>query len=62
MTGWTSEELDAIEATDEPEIASIGTDGALGRPTSIWVARADDDLFVRSVNGRGSAWVLHPTT
>jgi hypothetical protein len=56
MTGWSSEDLDRIEAADELEIASIGRDGALRVPTTIWVVRLGDDLFVRSVNGRAAAW------
>src|SRR4029450_5805189 len=27
-----------------------------GKPTTIWVVRLGDDLFVRSVNGRAAAW------
>jgi hypothetical protein len=30
--------------------------GALRKPTTIWVVRLGDDLFVRSVNGRAAAW------
>ena len=56
MTGWTTEELDKIEAADELEIASLRSDGTLGSPRTIWVVRVDDDLFVRSVNGRTSDW------
>lgn len=56
MTGWTSEEHDAIDAADELEIASIGRDGALRESTTIWVVRLGDDLFVRSVRGSSAAW------
>ena len=56
MNGWTTEELDKIEAADELEIASLRSDGTLGGPRTIWVVRVDDDLFVRSVNGRTSDW------
>jgi hypothetical protein len=56
MIGWTSDELSRIEAADELEIASIRGDGTLRNPTTIWVVRLDDDLFVRSVNGRTAAW------
>jgi hypothetical protein len=31
-------------------------DGTLRRPVTIWVVRDGDDLYVRSVNGRGSSW------
>lgn len=56
MSGWTSGELTQIEAADELEIASARPDGALRRPTTIWVVRLGDDLYVRSVNGRTAAW------
>lgn len=28
----------------------------MGEPTTIWVVRVNDDLFVRPVNGRSAAW------
>jgi hypothetical protein len=56
MTMWTSEELARIEAADELEIASLRDDGTLRKPVTIWVVRIGDDLYVRSVKGRGSAW------
>jgi hypothetical protein len=31
-------------------------DGTLRRPVTIWVVRVGDDVYVRSVNGRGSSW------
>ncbi len=31
-------------------------DGTLRKPVIIWVVRLGDDLYVRSVNGRTSAW------
>jgi hypothetical protein len=56
MTAWTSEELSKIEAADELEIESLRGDGRLRRPTTIWVVRLGDDLYVRSVNGPTGAW------
>lgn len=56
MSGWTSDELTKIGAADELEIASTRLDGALRSPTTIWVVRLGDDLYVRSVNGRTAAW------
>ena len=53
---WTSEELDRIGATEELQLASVKGDGALRSPVTIWVVRLGDDLYVRSVYGRGSAW------
>jgi hypothetical protein len=56
MTGWRADELEKIEAADELEIASLRSDGTLGSQRTIWVVRVDDDLYVRSVNGRTSDW------
>jgi hypothetical protein len=56
MATWTSDELSAIGAAEELEIASVRRDGTLRKPVTIWVVRRDDDLYVRSVNGRGSSW------
>jgi hypothetical protein len=56
MTTWTSDELSTIGAAEELEISSVRRDGSLRRPVTIWVVRHGDDLYVRSVNGRGSSW------
>jgi hypothetical protein len=55
-SAWTSNELSKIEAADELEIAPRRADGSLRRPVTIWVVRLGDDLYVRSVRGRTSAW------
>jgi hypothetical protein len=64
MTTWTADELRRIGTAEELEIASLRRDGTLRKPVTIWVVRHGDDLYVRSVNGRGGAWfrgtrVLH---
>jgi hypothetical protein len=56
MTEWTSEELREIGTAEELRIASLRRDGTLRNPVTIWVVRLGDDLYVRSVNGRTSAW------
>jgi len=56
MTAWTTDELTKIAAADELQITYQRRDGTLGRPRTIWVVRQGDDLYVRSVNGRASAW------
>ena len=56
MTTWTSDELNKIETAEELEIASRRRDGTLRNPVTIWVVRLGDDLYVRAVNGRNSAW------
>ena len=56
MTGWTSDELAKIGAAQELQIASARRDGTLGKPRTIWVVRVGDDLYVRSMYGRGGGW------
>ena len=56
MTSWTSDELTRIGNAEELQIASLRRDGTLRKPVIIWVVRVGDDLYVRSVNGRTSAW------
>jgi hypothetical protein len=56
MPAWTSDELDTIAAAEELDLASVRRDGTLRRPVTMWVVRHGDDLYVRSVYGRGSSW------
>ena len=56
MTKWTSDELKKIGTAEELQIASLRHDGTLRKSVIIWVVRLGDDLYVRSVNGRTSAW------
>ena len=56
LTAWTSDEINKIGTAEELEIASHRRDGTLQNPVTIWVVRLGDDLYVRSVNGRNSAW------
>jgi len=56
MTTWTSNELNKIGTAEELEIASLRRNGTLRNPVTIWVVRVGDDLYVRPVNGRTSAW------
>jgi hypothetical protein len=51
-----SEELDKVGTAEELQLASLRLDGTLRKPVTIWVVRLGDDLYVRSVNGRTSAW------
>ena len=56
MTTWTSDELNKIGTAEELKIASLRRDGTLRKRVIIWVVRLGNDLYVRSVNGRTSAW------
>ena len=56
MTIWMSDELNKVGSAEELQIASLRRDGTLRKPVTIWVVRVGKDLYVRSVNGRGSGW------
>jgi hypothetical protein len=56
MSSWTSDELDKIGTAEELQLASVRRDGTQRNPVTMWVVRRGDDLYVRSVNGRTSAW------
>jgi hypothetical protein len=56
MGTWTSDELNRIGGAEELEFASVRRDRTLRKPVTIWVVRHGDDLYVRSVYGRGSSW------
>ena len=56
MVKWTSDELNKIGTSEELQITSLRHDGTLRNPRTIWVVRLGNDLYVRSVNGRTSAW------
>jgi hypothetical protein len=56
MMTWKNDELNKIETAEELQIASLRGDGTLRNPVTIWVVRHGDDLYVRSVKGRTSAW------
>ena len=56
MAGWTTDELDKVGTAEELDLLSLRADGNQRRPVTMWVVRDADDIYVRSVNGRGSAW------
>jgi hypothetical protein len=56
MTAWTSDELATIGGAEELQLASARPGGTLRPYVTMWVVRAGDDLYVRSVNGRTAAW------
>ena len=56
MTTWTDNELTRIGSAEELQIGARQDDGTLRSPVTIWVVRLGNDLYVRSVNGRTSAW------
>jgi hypothetical protein len=59
MTGpttWTDDELTRIGDAEELDIIASSPDGSPGRPTSVWVVRVGNDLYVRSWRGASGHW------
>jgi hypothetical protein len=55
-TAWSPDDLEAIAATDEIEIAPQRSDGAAASFTTIWVVRIGDDFYIRSYRGPDGSW------
>ena len=56
MDAWTRADLEEFGGAEEVEISSRRRDGSLRDPVTVWIARVDGDLYVRSVKGREAAW------
>jgi hypothetical protein len=56
MTQWTSDQLEKFGKAEEVQISSVGRDGKLRKPVTVWAVRHGDDLYVRSVRGRDGHW------
>src|SRR5260370_5909966 len=56
MTQWKNDQLDKLGKAEEVQIASVGRDGTLRKPVTVWAVRHDDELYVRSVKGRSGQW------
>ncbi|WP_030831305.1 DUF2255 family protein [Streptomyces hygroscopicus] len=56
MNTWKTETLKRIAAAEELRIAPRRDDGSLREPTTIWVVRDGDELYVRSWRGTGGTW------
>jgi hypothetical protein len=56
MTTWTDEELGRIGEARELQLASARADGTLRPYVTMWVVRADDELYVRSAYGPNNPW------
>jgi hypothetical protein len=56
MSEWTPQELDAVGAADELQIASVRGDGSLRPWVTIWTVRSGDELYVRSAHGPETGW------
>jgi hypothetical protein len=53
---WSETDLSQIDGHDEVRIASQRPDGTMSSSRIIWAVRLGDKVYVRSVNGPGSAW------
>src|ERR1700712_5686383 len=56
MPAWTPDELERIAAPDEVRIAPVRRNGELRQPTTIWLVRAGDELYVRAAYGADKGW------
>lgn len=56
MTAWTSEDLSHFGEAEEIKLASSRPDGSLRPFVTMWVARAGDELYVRSAYGPDNPW------
>ncbi|HXY44543.1 MAG TPA: DUF2255 family protein [Acidimicrobiales bacterium] len=53
---WTDDQLARIGRAEELRLASRRSDGSLGPFTTMWVVRAEGDLYVRSAGGPDRPW------
>jgi hypothetical protein len=56
MSDWTAGQAAAITAPQEVRVVTRRPDGTLRRPTTIWIVRDGERVFIRSTNGRGADW------
>lgn len=56
MSTWTNDDLNKIGAAEELQLASSRPDGTLRPYVTMWVARAGDELYVRSAYGANNPW------
>ena len=58
MSGWSTEELEALAGAEELDIASRRPDGTLRPYVTIWAVRLDDAVYVRSAHGPENPWFV----
>ncbi len=59
MTTWTADQLARIGDAEELHLAPRRTDGTLRSFTTMWVVRANGELYVRSAGGPQRPWYRH---
>ena len=62
MTAWSDEELGRLGEAQELQLASERPDGTLRPYVTMWVVRADDELYVRSAYGADNPWFRRAKT
>ena len=53
---WDDNAARAIGNAEELQLASLSADGTLSNYTTMWVVRADGDIYVRSAGGPDRPW------
>jgi hypothetical protein len=61
LSGWSEQELERVGQATELQVSSRRTDGSLRPFVTIWVVRADNDLYVRSAYGTDNPWFRRAT-
>jgi hypothetical protein len=56
---WTADQLARIGDAEELRLASRRADGTLRSFTTMWVVRAEGELYVRSAGGPERPWYRH---
>jgi hypothetical protein len=56
MADWDGTELAKVATAEELDLSSERADGTLRTAVTMWVVRAGDHLYVRSVKGTTGAW------
>jgi hypothetical protein len=56
---WSAEQLARIGDAEELRLAPRHDDGTLRRFTTMWVVRAEGELYVRSAGGPDRPWYRH---
>lgn len=56
MTTWTADELQRIGDATELRVSSYREDGTLRPYVTIWMVRAGDDIYIRSMVNAGTPW------
>ena len=56
MSGWSEDELRAIDASVELLVAARRADGSLARAVPVWVVRVGGQVFLRTWYRRDTGW------